>query len=128
MADALKILICDDSILARKQLTDAIKKVDIETSIIEAKNGKECVEMFEAERPNIVFIDIVMPVLDGVSAVKGIIAIDPGATVIIVSSVGTHKELKAAIEAGAHDFIQKPFSQDQIKEVIGFYTLKQKDS
>ena len=117
----MKVLICDDSILARKQLIDALKKCDDTLEIIEASNGKECVEKKILTSPDIVFIDIVMPVLDGVSAVKDICATDHDVTVIIVSSVGTQKELKAAIEAGAKDFIQKPFSQDQIKEVFDYY-------
>lgn len=117
----MKILICDDSILARKQLSDVIKKYNSDIEIFEAKNGKECIELFEQNTPDLVFIDIVMPVLDGVSAVKEIIEKDKNATVVIVSSVGTQKELKAAIEAGASDFIQKPFSDEQICEVIKFY-------
>lgn len=117
----MKVLICDDSILARKQLSDALKSCDSSLDIIEATNGKECVEKNAKESPDIVFIDIVMPVLDGVSAVRDICSTDPDATVIIVSSVGTQKELKAAIEAGAKDFIQKPFSKDQITEVFNYY-------
>ena len=117
----MKILICDDSILARKQLSDAIKLFDEGVEILEAKNGMECVEMYTSDKPDLVFIDIVMPVLDGVSAVKGIIEADKDAKVIIVSSVGTQKELKAAIEAGAKDFIQKPFSKAQIQEVVKYY-------
>lgn len=117
----MKILICDDSILARKQLSDVIKKFDEKIEILEAKNGKECIDLFVENKPALVFIDIVMPVLDGVSAVKGIMDCEKNATVIIVSSVGTQKELKAAIEAGASDFVQKPFSDDQIFEVLKFY-------
>lgn len=117
----MKIIICDDSILARKQLRDAITEVDSSIEISEAKDGKECVELFKSGSFDLVFIDIVMPVLDGVSAVKGIIEEKSDAKIIIVSSVGTQKELKDAITAGASDFIQKPFSKEQIAEVIKFY-------
>lgn len=117
----MKILICDDSILARKQLRDSILEVDSSIEIVEAKDGKECVDLFTSNSFDLVFIDIVMPVLDGVSAVKSIIKEKSDAKVVIVSSVGTQKELKEAINAGASDFIQKPFSKDQIAEVIKFY-------
>lgn len=117
----MKFLICDDSILARKQLKDAISAHITDAELIEAKDGKECVELFIKENPDLIFIDIVMPVLDGVSAVDNIIKANPEAKVIIVSSVGTQKELKAAIDAGASDFIQKPFSKAQIKEILEYY-------
>lgn len=117
----MKILICDDSLLARKQLSDAIKEFDDSFELLEAKDGEECLQIYEKERPKLVFIDIVMPVLNGVEAVKGIFSIDSNATVIIVSSVGTQKELKSAIEAGASDFIQKPFSKAQIGEILKYY-------
>lgn len=122
MGQALNILICDDSILARKQLKDAILVANPNIQITESKDGAECVSAYKSRSFDLVFIDIVMPVLDGVSAVRGIMESDPNAVVIIVSSVGTQKELKAAIEAGASDFIQKPYSHDQIKEVIDFYS------
>lgn len=121
-SDNFTILICDDSILARKQLTDAISACTEGVSFLEASNGEECISLYKEHHPNLVFVDIVMPVLDGVGAVKGIIESDPNAVVIIVSSIGTRTELKNAIEAGAHDFIQKPFSEAQIREVISYYT------
>lgn len=65
-----------------------------------------------------VFLDIVMPLKDGITATKEIIAADPDATIIIVSSVGTQMQLKKAIEAGAKDFIQKPISQPQVDRLI----------
>lgn len=65
-----------------------------------------------------VFLDIVMPLKDGIAATKEIISADPDATIIIVSSVGTQMQLKKAIEAGAKDFIQKPISQPQVDRLI----------
>ncbi len=118
----MKFLICDDSILARKQLSDTIKELREDAQIKEAKNGAECSEIYKDFAPDLVFIDIVMPVLDGIGAVKNIIAANPKATIIIVSTIGTKKEITAAIEAGASDFIQKPFSKDQVSEIIKFYS------
>ena len=113
-----KILVGDDSILARKQLIDLIKGSSDGASFVEAKNGQEAVELFKSESPDICFLDIVMPVMDGVGAVKEIIDVDKQAVIIIVSSVGTQSMLKAAIDAGAKDFIQKPIEKEQVEHVL----------
>lgn len=112
-----KVLIGDDSILARKQLKDVLSTLGA-VHFIEAVNGKEAVEKYIAEKPDIIFLDIIMPIKDGIHAVQEIIAEDPSAQIIIVSSVGTQQQLKAAIEAGAKDFIQKPINADQIKTIV----------
>lgn len=121
MSQGKTILICDDSILARKQLMDAISEVVEDANFVQATNGKEAVDTFNAEHPDLVFLDIVMPVMDGVNAVTEIIKAHPDAKLIIVSSIGTQNELMAAIKAGAKDFIQKPFSKEHIKEVLDYY-------
>jgi two-component system chemotaxis response regulator CheY len=112
-----KILIGDDSILARKQLKDVLSAMGA-CHFIEAVNGKEAVEKYAVENPDIVFLDIIMPIKDGIAAVKEIIEEDPKAQIIIVSSVGTQQQLKSAIEAGAKDFIQKPLKEAQINAII----------
>ena len=112
-----KVLIGDDSILARKQLKDVLSTLGA-VHFIEAVNGKEAVEKYIAEKPDIIFLDIIMPIKDGIHAVQEIIAEDPTALIIIVSSVGTQQQLKSAIEAGAKDFIQKPINADQIKAIV----------
>lgn len=112
-----KILIGDDSILARRQLKDVLTSMGA-VNFIEAVNGKEVVEKYISEKPDIVFLDIIMPIKDGITAVKEIMAEDPSAQIIIVSSVGTQQQLKAAIEAGAKDFIQKPINAEQIKAIV----------
>ena len=75
-------------------------------------------KLFEEEHPDIVFLDIVMPVKDGNAAIREIREYDPTAEIIIVSSVGTQAQLKAAIESGAKDFIQKPMNPNQIASII----------
>ncbi len=112
-----KILIADDSVLARKQLKDLLTELGCK-HYIEANNGQVVIEKYKQEKPDIVFLDIVMPVKDGVEATKEIIEFDPSAVIIIVSSIGTKEQLKNAIEAGAKDFIQKPFSANHIKRVM----------
>ncbi|KAI4447063.1 Chemotaxis protein CheY [Eubacterium plexicaudatum ASF492] len=112
-----KILIGDDSILARKQLKDILSDLGA-THYIEAANGQEAIDKYNESPADIVFLDIVMPVKDGVTATREIVAAHPSAVVIIASSIGTKEQLKNAIEAGAKDFIQKPFSAHNIQRII----------
>lgn len=112
-----KILIGDDSILARKQLKDCIAALG-GSNFIEAANGQEAIDKYKSEQPDIVFLDIVMPIKDGIVATQEIHDLNPKACIIMVSSVGTIQQLKAAIEAGAKDFVQKPFSGEQVAAVL----------
>ncbi|PHU39595.1 two-component system response regulator [Pseudobutyrivibrio ruminis] len=113
-----KILVCDDSVLARKQLMDAVKEIADGAIFLEGRNGTEAIELYKKEKPDIVFMDIVMPEKDGNEALSEIKAFDQDAVIIIVSSVGTQDQLKKAIQLGAKDFIQKPFEKNQISEII----------
>ena len=113
----IKILICDDSILARKQLKDTITACGYD-KFLEASNGQEAIDVYKEHKPELVFVDIVMPVKDGVEAIHEIREFDPNAHIIVVSSVGTQTQLKNAIMEGAKDFIQKPFTSNAIKEII----------
>ena len=81
-----KILISDDSILSRKQLKDAILRLGTPT-FIETSNGQDAIDSYKREKPNLVFLDIVMPVKDGNAAIREIREYDPKAEIIIVSSV-----------------------------------------
>ena len=115
-----KILIFDDSILARKQIKDFIATFG-ETTILEASDGQTAIDIYKAEKPNLVFLDIVMPKKDGNIAIEEIMAFNKDAIIVIVSSVGTQSQLKCALEAGATDFIQKPFNKEQIADAINKY-------
>lgn len=115
--DNVKILISDDSILARKQLKDIIAAYG-SPRFFEASNGQDAIDIYKKESPDLVFLDIVMPIKDGNAAIREIVSFDKDADIIIVSSVGTQSQLKAAIEAGASDFIQKPLHPDQIQHII----------
>ena len=111
------VLICDDSILVRKQLKDIISGCGI-SHIIEASDGSQAVELYKEHKPDLAFLDIIMPIKDGSTATAEIVAFDPNATVVIVSSIGTQGLLKQTVEAGAKDFVQKPFTASQIQKVI----------
>lgn len=115
--DDAKILISDDSILARKQLKDIIASYGSPT-FIETSNGQDTIDTYKREHPDLVFLDIVMPVKDGNAAIREIRDYDSNAEIIIASSVGTQAQLKAAIEAGAKDFIQKPLNPEQVHSII----------
>ena len=112
-----KILIGDDSILARKQSKDVITSLGI-NNIIEASNGQEAIDMYKAHYPDIVFLDIVMPIKDGQTAISEIMEFNKDADIVIVSSVGTQAQLRQAIKLGAKDFIQKPLNKRQIESIL----------
>jgi two-component system chemotaxis response regulator CheY len=121
MSEKITILVGDDSILARKQLKDILVGIQDNLEFVDASNGQEAVDKFKEVHPDIVFLDIVMPVKDGIAATSEIIADDPKAKIIIVSSVGTQTQLKAAIESGAKDFIQKPIRAEQVIAIFNTY-------
>ena len=115
-----KILITDDSILARKQLKDIISTLGSPVFIeaIEAVDGQDAIDKYKESKPDLVFLDIVMPKKDGNAAIREIMEFDSEANIIIASSVGTQSQLKFALEAGAKDFIQKPLDKDQVLKVV----------
>ena len=116
------ILICDDSILARKSMSGILNSLGF-SNIREVSNGQAAVDAVKDEPKDIVFLDIIMPVKDGISATKEIKEISPNTAVIICSSVGTQKHLREAIKAGAKDFIQKPVEATMVKQVIDHITV-----
>ena len=116
------ILICDDSILARKSMSGILNSLGF-SNIREVSNGQAAVDAVKDEPTDIVFLDIIMPVKDGISATKEIKEISPNTAVIICSSVGTQKHLREAIKACAKDFIQKPVEATMVKQVIDHITV-----
>lgn len=113
----LKVLICDDSILARKQLMNFLVSIGC-NDILEAANGTMAVEMYKSHNPDLVFLDIVMPEMNGIEATREIRNYDSNAYIVMASSVGTQANLREALRLGARDFIQKPFNTNQIQSVI----------
>lgn len=112
-----KILIVDDSKTSRKFLRNMIEQAGHEI-VAEAVDGAEGVEKFRIYRPDITTMDITMPVLDGIDAVKDIIEIDPDAKIIMVTAAGQKANMIEALKKGAADFIQKPFDMDVIVNTI----------
>ena len=116
-AKEIKILICDDSMLARKNLIATLKKCGIE-EIVQVSDGQAAIDTYKAEQPDIVFLDVVMPIKDGITALKEIMEFDSDAVAIMVSSVGTQMHIREAVRVGARDFLQKPATLEQITSVI----------
>lgn len=118
----IKVLFVDDSSFMRTILKGIILK---EPYVLagEASNGREAVELYGRLKPDLVTMDIVMPEMDGIDAVKAIREIDPAARVIMVSAMGQQSMVIDAIQAGARDFIIKPFQpprvQEALKRVVG---------
>lgn len=118
MSMEFKVMVCDDSKLMRKKLKNFLELNYEDMHVLVAENGKDAVDVYKAEKPNLVFLDIVMPVLDGIGALKQIREYDSKARVVITSSSGTKQKLKEALESGAVEFIQKPWTEDKIKFVV----------
>ena len=112
-----KILIGDDSILARKQLKDVLASFGA-VNFVDAVNGKEAVEKYIAEKPDLVFLDIVMPEVGGIEALQVIREVNPEMPVIMLSSAGTPQKLMETLKLGALDFIQKPYTMAQIQKAL----------
>jgi len=115
-----KVLVVDDALFMRKMLIDILKKEGFEVCG-EAENGKDAIEQYKQLKPDLVTMDIVMPKMDevdGIGAVREIMKMDPQAKIIMVSAMGQHVLVVEAIQAGAKDFITKPFQPSRITEAL----------
>ena len=110
-----KILIVDDAAFMRMMIKDILTKNGYEV-VAEAANGVEAVELYKSHQPDLVTMDITMPEMDGIEAVKQIKAVNPAAKVIMCSAMGQQSMVMDAIKAGANDFIVKPFQADRVLE------------
>lgn len=112
-----RILVVDDANFMRQTLKNILTK-DGHQVIGEAENGKEAIELYDQLRPDLVTMDITMPVLNGIEAARLIINKDPHASVIMCSAVGQQKIVVEAIQNGAKDFIVKPFDELQVLNTV----------
>jgi two-component system chemotaxis response regulator CheY len=108
-----RVLIADDASFMRQMIREIIEPEGYEV-VGEATNGIEAVEQFEALQPDLVTMDIVMPKRSGIDAVKGILAQHPDACVVMCSALGQETLVMEALQAGARDFIVKPFKPDNV--------------
>ncbi len=114
---AKNILICDDAAFMRMMIKDILTKNGY-TVAGEAENGLKAVEKYAELKPDLVLMDITMPEMDGIQALKKIKSTDPAASVIMCSAMGQQAMVIESIQAGARDFIVKPFQADRVLEAV----------
>ncbi|MBQ4537959.1 MAG: response regulator [Lachnospiraceae bacterium] len=114
---AKNILICDDAAFMRMMIKDILTKNGYNVAG-EAENGLRAVEKYKEVSPDLVLMDITMPEMDGIQALKEIRALDAGAKVIMCSAMGQQAMVIESIQAGAKDFIVKPFQADRVIEAV----------
>ena len=114
---AKNILICDDAAFMRMMIKDILTKNGYDIAG-EAENGQVAVDKYSEVKPDLVMMDITMPEKDGIQALKNIKAADSGAKVIMCSAMGQQAMVIESIQAGAKDFIVKPFQAERVLEAV----------
>ena len=118
-----RVLVVDDALIMRQRITEIAQQAGWQIAG-EAADGKEAIALYQSERPDLVTLDIVMPEMDGVESLKKIRSEDPGARVVMVTAVNQKEKLAECIQAGAIDFIVKPFDEGESYSILreGFDT------
>jgi len=114
---AKNILICDDAAFMRMMIKDILTKNGY-TIAGEAENGLKAIEKYNETKPDLVLMDITMPEMDGINALKKIKAVDANANIIMCSAMGQQAMVIEAIQSGAKDFIVKPFQAERVLEAV----------
>lgn len=113
----IKILIVDDSKTSRKMLRGILEDAGMEV-IGEAANGQEALKLYTSLKPDVVTLDITMPVMDGINALKELMALDRTARAVMVTAAGQKGNVVEALKIGAKEFVTKPYEVDLIIDVI----------
>ncbi len=111
------VLVCDDAIFMRTMISDILSQAGYEV-VGEAETGTQAVERFKELNPDLVTMDIVMPDMGGIDAVREIVKIAPSAKVLMCSAMGQQALVIEAIQAGAKDFVVKPFQPSRVLEAV----------
>lgn len=119
----MKILIVDDVFLIRKYIENTLKNYKY-TSIYEAENGLEAIQVVEIEKPQIIFMDMNMPIMNGLEAIPYLRQILPDTFIVSMSSADNLSALVDTLSLGADRYITKPLSYYQIAEILEFSTFK----
>lgn len=114
---SVKVLIVDDTLFMRNNLAKLIRDHGWQV-VAEAENGLKAVEAYRTHRPDVVTMDITMPELDGIGAVRQIMAFDPKAKIVMCSAMGQQNLVVEAVRAGAKDFVVKPFQKERVLEAL----------
>ncbi len=113
-----RLLVVDDAMLMRRMIHEVAVEAGWEV-VGEAKNGREGVDLFDQLRPDLVTMDVVMPEMGGLEALRRIRGIDPAARVVMVTALDQKRTIEEAIRDGAIDFIVKPFDRGRIVALLG---------
>lgn len=111
------VLVCDDAIFMRTMISDILSQAGFEI-VGEAESGVQAVEKYKALKPDLVTMDIVMPDMGGIEAVREICKGDPEAKILMCSAMGQQALVVEAIQAGAKDFVVKPFQPSRVLEAV----------
>lgn len=114
----IKVLVVDDAMFMRSMIKDILNNSGKFSVVAEASNGVEAIDCYNNTKPDLVTMDIVMPVMDGIEATKEILKINPAAKIVMVSALGQEPLVIESIAAGARDFIVKPFSPEKVLKVL----------
>ena len=114
--EKLRVLITDDSRLLRRKLREELERLNCE--VIEAVNGKEAITFVLEQEPDGIILDIVMPVVGGIEALEFIREVAPDVPVVMLSSLNTPQKLMQCLKMGAIDFINKPYTKEQIAQTV----------
>ena len=112
-----RVLIVDDALFMRTMLREIFVAAGWQV-VAEADDGEQAIEIYQIQKPDLVTMDVVMPEMGGIEALKKILAQDPLARIVVCSALGQKRLILEAIQAGAKDFIVKPFQQEQVLEVV----------
>jgi two-component system chemotaxis response regulator CheY len=111
------VLVCDDAIFMRTMISDILSQAGYEV-VGEAESGTQAVQRYQQLKPDLVTMDIVMPDMGGIEAVREIMKIDPSARILMCSAMGQQALVIEAIQAGAKDFVVKPFQPSRVLEAV----------
>ena len=111
------VLVCDDAVFMRTMVSDILSQAGF-TVVGEAENGKQAVEKYQQLKPDLVTMDIIRPEMGGIEAVKKITQLDPGARILMCSAMGQQALVQEALQAGARDFVVKPFQPSRVLEAV----------
>lgn len=113
----MRLLIVDDSLVVRNAIQRSVDEGVIST-VFRAEDGEEAVAIFERERPELVTMDLTLPRLDGLGAIRRIREIDPRVSILVISALNSHRTAMEAIALGACGFLTKPFTPREIGEAL----------
>lgn len=116
--EELKFVVVDDAVFMRTLIKRMIEENPKYVVVAEASNGFEAIDQAKKNKPDIITLDITMPEMDGIMAIKEILAVSPASKVIMVSAMGQQSMVIDAIKMGAKDFIVKPFDKTRVQQAI----------